>query len=313
MANKRQKLDLDNLTPEQEKSLEVFRKIWIEKSMDSKTNEGLAEENILKFYKMLDMKQPEFLWVDSPIQAMVAIDLLRKEDVDRKDWEVKFAEHWDKYQKDLLKDVMFIYTYVSGNQDSYWIQFYYFAKEWGYEFENDDPDVVKIWSNIADACSWWYPFEEVCICTRKPLQFHLDDQQRIHNENGPAIEHADGVKLYALHGVVVSDWLIETPKDQLDPKKILAIENAEERMVSIRYIGVENLLGELNYKVLDKEGEYELLLIDIFGNKCEYLRMINPTTDEVHIEGIKPGIKTVKDAMAWRLNLESYAEPVFKS
>lgn len=33
--------------------------------------------------------------------------------------------------------------------------------------------------------------------------------------------------------------------------------------------------------------------------------MSNPSTGEIHIEGIKPGIKTVQEAMAFRLGLDN--------
>jgi hypothetical protein len=66
----------------------------------------------------------------------------------------------------------------------------------------------------------------------------------------------------------------------------------------------------------DKGGEkpdylYKLITLEVEGDACEYLQMVNPSTGEIHVEGVEPGIKTVKQALAWRLNIPHYKDPVF--
>jgi internalin A len=56
-------------------------------------------------------------------------------------------------------------------------------------------------------------FEGVCLVANMPISIKRDSQNRLHAENGPAIEWADGYKLYFYHGVAVPEkWILHPEK-----------------------------------------------------------------------------------------------------
>ena len=91
-----------------------------------------------------------------------------------------------------------------------------------------------------------------------------------------------------------------------NPKQIMSVENAEQRMVLLKTYGVEKMLWHLDAKTIDKKDEYELITIRLIDRECEFLKMKNPSTGEFHVEGVKPGITTVNQALAWRSGLEIF-------
>ncbi len=49
------------------------------------------------------------------------------------------------------------------------------------------------------------------------------------------------------------------------------------------------------------DGIYELLLLDLKdGRRRPFLKMLNPSSFEYHIEGVPPGCDTIQDALNWR-------------
>jgi hypothetical protein len=66
-------------------------------------------------------------------------------------------------------------------------------------------------------------------------------------------------------------------------------------------MGVERLLHDLNTVTLDKQGDYyELVSLDIDSRPRPYLKMLNPSIGEWHIEGVHPECMTVTSALNWR-------------
>ena len=84
-------------------------------------------------------------------------------------------------------------------------------------------------------------------------------------------------------------------------QKVLSIQNVDVR---------KNILGQLSFDYLKyaevehKEGNYELIAIKYKSNRAEerrvYLKMINPSTEEIHVEAVHPNCRTVLDAINFR-------------
>lgn len=87
-----------------------------------------------------------------------------------------------------------------------------------------------------------------------------------------------------------------------DPKMILKEENAEIRMFMIKGTGIVQVIQALGAEVIDNSLEnYELLSFDkINGRYRPYLKMLNPSTETWHIEGVHPNCKTIREAIEWR-------------
>jgi len=157
-------------------------------------------------------------------------------------------------------------------------------------------------SRLVENCGWFAPYKNVCILQEKPVEIHqINDHKTLHRDGGPAIRYADGFSVWALNGVRVSQEIAETPGDKLDCNLVLKEKNAEIRREIVRKIGNERLCIELNAEVVDKVGDYELLILDLKDNmRRPFLKMTNPSIGVYHIEGVHPDCKTVPDALNFR-------------
>ena len=69
----------------------------------------------------------------------------------------------------------------------------------------------------------------------------------------------------------------------------------------VRKVGIDRICYKLQAKCLDKQGAYELLVLDLGeGLRRPYLKMVNPSLGTWHVEGVHPSCKTVSDALTWR-------------
>jgi hypothetical protein len=93
-----------------------------------------------------------------------------------------------------------------------------------------------------------------------------------------------------------------TPKNELDPKHFLEIQNVETRREFIKIVGIEKIQQSLGSEIIDKQGDYELHLLDLKGTtgKWPYLKMKNPSIGCWHLEAVAKICKTVDQALEWR-------------
>ena len=124
----------------------------------------------------------------------------------------------------------------------------------------------------------------------------------MHKDGGLALAYRDGWGIHALNGVRMEPWMVETHAEDIDPKKVLSVENVEQRRELIRKIGVERFIQAAEAKVLDKKGDYELLNVELSPTirNARYLKMLNPSVGVWHVEGVHPSCETVSHAINWR-------------
>lgn len=209
----------------------------------------------------------------------------------------KFADLTKKETKDAFSKIQWCY----GVHDSFWITFYqFFRKECDVKTETDLDPLAELSAKIG----WWIPMDEMIIVTRKPLYIKME-QQRLHSRQGPAIEFADGMKVYAMNGVRFPDEqsikFAETPADQINVGEIFEIKNVEIRSEVIKKVGLLKCLDKLDPKVLDTLNDYRLLEVTL-GNYpvVKLLQMVNPSTGETHLEGVHDDCQTVNQARSYR-------------
>ena len=123
------------------------------------------------------------------------------------------------------------------------------------------------------------------------------------------VKYRDGFGGYALNGIVVPKEIALLKPEEITKDIILKQENADIRREIVRKLSSEQLINVLDAKVLDKKTielkhqklEYELLNIDLGDKRIRpYLKMINPSINTVHVEGVHPDCKTVLDALKYR-------------
>jgi len=105
---------------------------------------------------------------------------------------------------------------------------------------------------------------------------------------------------YYLNDVNVPRWLHDMKAEEIPIRAFPRIDNAEVRREFVRKVGMERLIEEFGGKLLDEEGDYELLAFQWEGDDMPYLKMKNPSIGVYHVEGVPPEIKTVKEAIEWR-------------
>ena len=141
----------------------------------------------------------------------------------------------------------------------------------------------------------------------------VDARERIHNADGVAMSYP-GRDIYVLENMPVDASFVTRRREDIPVQDVLAIENVDVRRAVITRIGSEifnlKLAEGPNVNVLNEEGDYKLLRIKItvaggrMGGESTvdgyYLRMVNPSTGAIHVEGVGPECRTVKDAIKWR-------------
>ena len=157
-------------------------------------------------------------------------------------------------------------------------------------------------------------FKNIVFISDNPTSIYVNEQGELHNTDGPALEYSDTYSLYSLDGVRLDKDIFELVHQKKDANKVMQIENVEQRLVAIKYFGIGNMREQLNAQTIDSKGsEYELYSVEIEGNRENVLRMKNPSEEKWHDEFVPPEIKTVNQALAWRIGWDSFKEPSVKA
>jgi hypothetical protein len=203
----------------------------------------------------------------------------------------------------MVSSLIEFYTHIKSENvwDATWISFYCIG---AYEIKKSDKEIImNTYYPLFQAMEcglWLFAYLEDCFLCLPMPKVKTINGNHLHCNNGPAFELPDQ-KLYFLNGVYVGEELVMTPAEKIDPFILLKERNAEIRREIVRKIGIESVIKKLGAELLDKQGEYELLLLDLKdGRKREYLKMLNPSIQTYHIEGVHPTCKTVQEALDFR-------------
>ena len=287
---------MDKLTPEQERLLPIYKEEGI--ALGLATDKGLTLEEVTPLieeaYRNADLTPPgKVVYVDSPVQLLTAcFKLLKKTEREPTSEELKAL--WCEL------DIF------CGSQEAYWMYFYKFFKD-----ACGVPGLEKLdpLMNLAKSVGWCVFYDEAAVVSRLPIQIHVA-HGRLHNQLGPAVLYKDGYSVYCMNGVRFEKSKIKfilLPANDISPEEILGIQNVEQRAEVIKKVGVKNLFDKLKPTKLDSlvkkayNTSYELYSV-VLGNYSPriYLKMINPSTGETHLEAVHPDCKTVSEALQWR-------------
>ncbi len=200
----------------------------------------------------------------------------------------------------------YIYCYFRGQQEYYWIAFYRFLEQIGVKFSKKLSEWLKLWESISQSIGWWYPYEGICFISDRPEVCHIKYQSTgLHCDDGPALRFRDGYELYSLNGTRVDKELVMTPAEELSSQLLIKEKNANIRREIVRKIGIGRCLIDLDAQIIDEGnditgGPYALINLSIEGEYRPYLKMVNPSTGTIHIEGVTPECKNVDDALNFR-------------
>ena len=165
------------------------------------------------------------------------------------------------------------------------------------------------YSNMVHHSMGFTPMRKVVIIQHRPLEVHLDDRGRLHNESGPAVAWRNGERLYQLHNVACPSWVVEHP-ERITPVTIDAMNNSEVRREMIARFGIERFVAETftSPPVVDDWGK---LYRRTRGSDSDIVmvKMVNSTpepdgTFKEYFERVPPTIQTPREALAWQVGLE---------
>ena len=150
---------------------------------------------------------------------------------------------------------------------------------------------------------WWH--ENVLALSDRPQSIKRDDWGRLHCENGPSIEYRDGWALYHWHGVSIPGAWVTGNKPSA--KEALTWENIEQRRAACEIIGWQNILHELNAKVLDADDDPQigsLLEVSLPDSGKERFLQVKCGTGRDFAIPVPREITTAIEAQAWTYGLD---------
>ena len=157
-------------------------------------------------------------------------------------------------QSQLWSQKIYNPNYLWGSHDLYWLAWGRFAANIGVDLKPETQHMLDIMERISMQCEWWWPYENMVIVSERPSRVRWDDESRLHCENGPAIEYADGYSLSSWHGQPIpGEWVTGRP-----PKASEALHwsNMDQRAAACEIVGWANILDELDAKVIDDSGDH---------------------------------------------------------
>lgn len=313
---------ITSLTKEQEAKFPEYVKMGLDIGLrTTRIDKQKATEAINFFYNSINMKTPEIKFVSSPLEANKLINKLKGN-----------------------KTPEFYYDHISNLYISYYVNALYLGKE--VVTENTIVPLLEKYLDCFKEIHSSYLFDTVCIVSDFPTEINMKDG-RLHKDGGPSVRYSDGFCTYSLNGISVTKEVAEVKAKDITKDMIIKETNADIRRELIRKLTSEQLISVLDSKVIDKktftitkkvkqrkyvkvkEGRklvkklktltkkvnqnltYELLSISVDGDRERpFLKMENPSLKGVfHVEGVRPEIKTVEEALKYRNGLSEFSLP----
>ena len=130
----------------------------------------------------------------------------------------------------------------------------------------------------------------------------------MHSDHGPALAFGDGYKIFAWHGTMVPEWVIEKPY-AITVDRIIQEPNNEVRRVMIDRFGMERFIKESEASIVHQDA-FGTLFRKELGND-EPLVMVKVKNSSPEPDGsfrdyflrVPPSIRTAKAAVAWTFDM----------
>jgi hypothetical protein len=275
--------------------------------------------------QILNEPKTPVILVENPFEAWYVANLalagypvntlksqMEKDLSERSDLIVTTIPKYDGSGDFIVDDAFF--PFHTGSMDSYDLTFFEFAeKYWNVQF---DAETKRNWAIIENVqkLGGFFPLKNVCVVSQKPAYVQYNENNQLHNSNGPAYGY-DGFFPYAryfLNGVEVPEWLACEKSTDIDIQRYNEVTNADVRSEFVRKVGIERMLetGKKidSYEKYDdkmwKKSQYELWdMAHLFTNVqfAPHLKMLNQTTGIWHVEAVSPDCTNLQKAIAFRL------------
>ena len=244
---------ITELTQEQEAQIDVYCQKWIKIGTSTEQpDKAYIETVVAGMYEKAGFKCPKITWCDSPLALMIRKTVVAKihDKNPRKAHDDEYIQkEIEKFVSDPNYSTNLDFSGVCyGAHDAHWLAYYdYFDQVLhvpGAEKIRDLVEMAKV--------GWWAPYDTDCFISLPPVEIHLDDENELHSETGPAIAYKDGVKIYCVHGVRVPEVVIMAPETQ-SLKEILEEVNEEVKRIRISQYGWGKFLEQTGAEIIDSK------------------------------------------------------------
>ena len=244
-------MTIDKLTPEREALIDVYCDKWIKIGTSTEQpDKAYIEEVVNRMYEKAGYDMPVIIWSDSPLALMVDKTVYVKTEssnpslIEDREAMINLVEEF-KQKPNYNRELDFSGV-CYGAHDAHWLAYYdYFDQVLnvpGAEKIRDLVEMAKV--------GWWAPYDTHCFVSLPPTEIYLDDENELHNENGPAIRYKDGVEMYCIHGVRVPKNVITEPQNQTIDE-ILNESNQEVKRIRITRYGWGKFLEKTQARIVD--------------------------------------------------------------
>jgi len=273
---------ITHLTPEQEAKIPVYIKNAIEVGHDtSPIDKESARQAVKEIWELCGFgSEPEVVFYPSPKACQIASNEMRKENG--------------------FDDQCYLFWYWAN-----YYNFYYYVRNELFPEKINEFKLLDKFISWNKALHYIQRVGNTCLVSDRPRVLIVNNNG-LHNETSKALEYSDGFGVYSINGVRMAEeslfFFDPNLSDSQKAKKIMKVQNVEQRSELIRSFGMSKMLHMFKFKVIDTYKEYELLLLDIgTGRTEEYLKMTNPSTEEIHVECVGKGVKSVLQALESRV------------
>lgn len=301
---------IEQMTADQESQIPVYLKKYLNFGTEiKKTNREKVTKDIKEYYRLNNLTEPTVIFTESPYKANLFINLLKEHTFYLEDDIQQKLESLYIGNLPVKNKFEYTSTWFWGCFDNYIIGYYRFIEE-VLEVKLNDITQQKfdLFDNISQELSFWYPYENICIVSERHTMLNRDEQGRLHNLNGAAIQFADGWSVYAVHGVIVPEFVI-LEKEKITAKLIDKESNIEVRRIMLNIFGPEKYLLDGEYEVLDTDK-------DQFGRPRRLLRGKNGEDEEIIRVEVINSSKEINLALDQLKNMSHYyrnmSKEVFK-
>jgi len=257
-----------------------------------------AEDAVTQLYAQLNKPPPAFVWVGSPAAAVRLLPPAKALSVEgpwavENDLATLFAEvrhgrpfHTDPLRRTVRETIVAMIRAKTRADTTDHLGLHWLGQhdvDWVAHLPEPNP-----WATLARSCGWWWPREDVCVITERPLVLRTepagDDELRLHSTEGPAVVYPDGWTIHAWHGTRVPWWVIDEPTVE----NIAAERNIEVRRCAIERIGWGAFIDQAGLRLVAQSADpgnpsSELRLYDLpfqqWGTETRLLLAVNGSVE----------------------------------
>jgi hypothetical protein len=201
-----------------------------------------------------------------------------------------------------------------------WVAYYDFARRWGVKYDDASERRLNLWcSLLRSANSWIWPLKGAVVLTECPAAIHRDQEGRMHNDAGAAVMYRDGWGVYAIHGVRVTQQIVEQPQS-LTVQQIRDERNLEVRRVMLDRFGSERYLRESDAQLICADAIGKLWRVDVEDDEpIVAVEVLNSTPEpdgsrKTYWIRVPPDTRTPKGGIAWSFDVpEELYEPLYET